>query len=606
MVPSEMKRIPTVVLAISLLPFGTARSDEEESSDDLLARIEMVPDGKSGLNESEQSYIEEVLKHEKEAIPRLVAELSNPDENVAEIAAAALADCTHIDEKYLPQIIIGLDRGIGWLPSALGKIENALAAKESVKRYLSADSSPHNQEANAVRNQGSRAIPFIIQAASTNGGKDSKVYGLLGYVLGEMESADRKNAAAALLLILDDGRASDDFLSGILTLIGHLEEDGLGVEEKLEELRKSRPVLGKDIDRALIGIHSSQSGRIYAGILRENPDHLVLRDISEVGEPANDAGEEVAKLLNHTDWEIRRAAARTIGFIGYEEAIPKLISLLDDPGDVVINRISAESLGRLHAKSAEDALTKTAATHWHPFVRATAETALSHVRSSKPYELKFHPDNFAFEFFDFDHFQTENTPPDTHAGIVEPLELKIYRSTGPERVFEKLSYPSEIVSYGANDEEEQRDAKGEDGIIEVHEGNIQENREPITQTPNVALRVDGGWLGGSSRGEWGGELVFLADDGTHQYVNHENTSDLFTLGTKRVAVGGLAHLTMNSGMIYELTRGADSKWKATPWRALPGAPGSSEKTESGKILISTYGGGDVVLSEDGSFRMAAD
>jgi len=602
----RMRPFTAAVLAACLLPLATARCEEKETLDALLARIEKVPDDSNGLGDEEQAYIAKLLEHEQEAIPRLVTLLAHPDENVAELAAATLRDCKHIDPEYLPQIIAGLDRGIGWLPGALGKMDSDEAAKEAVKRYLAADSSPQNQEAYAVRLQGARAIPFLIEAAKADGGKDSQVYYLLGYALGEMDPDERAKAIPALKGMLEDKQTSEALAKGTLAMIGYLGEQGLVLEPDLVALRRSNATLTENIDFALIGLRSPLSGKIYAEMLKKDPDRLILRDLAEVGKPARDAGEEVTKLLGHPDWHTRRAAARALGFIGYDPATPQLIALLGDERDVQMNWIAAQSLGRLNAKSAEDALTAAAAKHWHPTVRKEAEIALSHLKSPAPYESQFHVKNFPLEFFRYDDFEIDTEPPPKiPQAVKEPAESKLYVATSPKRI-KKLSYKSEIVSYGAKDEAEQREEKGPDGIIVVNQGNIVEHRKPITQVPDVALRVDGGWLAGSDRGEWGGELVFITDGGKPHPVLSVNIHDLYALGKRYIAICGLAHMTSNDGMVYELTRGADAKWTATPWRSLPGAPQASAKTKSGEIFISTIQGGDILLSEDGTFRMAPE
>lgn len=602
----QMRAIAAAILATCLHPLVLARSEEPETLDALISRIDKVPDDSSGLGQEEQDYIAKLHKHGTEAIPRLVALLTHPDKEVAELAAAALGDYEHIDAKYFPEIVAGLDRDIGWLVRALGRIETNEAAKEAVARYLAAETSPQNQEVYAVELQGARAIPFIMAAAKANNGKDAKVYYLLGYVLGEMPPDKRMKAAPALKEMLDDEQSSDALSAGILSMIRHLGELGQILEPELLALRSSKPALKEHVDFALVGIRSPHSGQIYAEILKKEPDPLVMRDIAENGRAARDAGPEVAKFLGHSDWDMRRAAARTLGFIGYDPATPQLIALLNDEKDVQINWIAAQSLGRLQSKSAEDALTVAAKKHWHPAVRTEAEIALSHLKSAAPYESACHEKNFSLEFFRFDDFEMDTEPPpEIPLAIKEPSEVKLYRSTSPTQI-EKLSYQSEIVSFGANDEDQQREEKGEKGIIEVNEGNMVQHRKAITQIPDVALRVEGGWLVGSDRGEWGGELVFIADDGKRQPVLSGNIHDLYTVGKKCIALGGLAHLSSNQGMVYELTLGRDSKWTAEPWRALPGAPRSSAKTKSGEIFISSTRGGNIFLSEDGTFRMAPD
>ena len=61
---------------------------------------------------------------------------------------------------------------------------------------------------------------------------------------------------------------------------------------------------------------------------------------------------------------------------------------------------------------------------------------------------------------------------------------------------------------------------------------------------------------------------------------------------------------MNSGMIFKLQRGENGQWVSIPWINLPGAPKTSWYVETGELLINTYGGGSLLLSNDDSFRMA--
>jgi hypothetical protein len=277
--------------------------------------------------------------------------------------------------------------------------------------------------------------------------------------------------------------------------------------------------------------------------------------------------------------------------------------LLNEPTDVRLNWVAAESLGRLGEPSAVHALKETAANHWHRAVRDTAKKALEHIASSKPYESRWHEDNFPFEYFEYNYWGIESPPANKDDFLQEPPESKLYKSTSPKKI-KGLSYETEIISYGAGDEEEQRAAKGEGAIVVVNEENMVVYRTPIEQVPDVALRVEGGWLVGGDRGEWGGELVFVADDGQRTFVLKENVNDLFKLGDRLIAVTGLSHITLNDGLVYEVKSFERGRWFCELWRALPGAPRSCGKLPSGDIFISTSGGGDVILSQDGTFTMA--
>ncbi len=70
------------------------------------------------------------------AVPQLVALLADSDDAVANIAAVGLRDADTIDPIFLPQVRAGLDRRLGWLAPALGRMPSDAAAREAVARLL--------------------------------------------------------------------------------------------------------------------------------------------------------------------------------------------------------------------------------------------------------------------------------------------------------------------------------------------------------------------------------------------------------------------------------------------------------------------------------------
>ena len=94
-------------------------------------------------------------------------------------------------------------------------------------------------------------------------------------------------------------------------------------------------------------------------------------------------------------------------------------------------------------------------------------------------------------------------------GDIEESSSKKLRYGTSKKKLESLSYKSEIIGYGVSDEEEQKQKAAGKDIVEVTPGNMVRHVESIDQVPGIALRAANGWLAGSSRGEWGGELVFV-------------------------------------------------------------------------------------------------
>ncbi len=387
-----------------------------------------------------------------------------------------------------------------------------------------------------------------------------------------------------------------------LQVISYLGEPAKVIEEQLLKLRENEPVLIDSVNAALVGIKSQASGAIYADAISKAPDILMLRDIAELGINGIDAGSAVNRLLESDHSELRVFAARTLGFIEYIDSAPLLIQLLNDEIDVLLNFVAAESLGRMKAKAAIPALNDVALNHWYPAVRNAASKAIKHITANKPYENKFHRNNFPSEYFNFNHMGIEFCEETNLKGVKEPIAQKLY-STNAQEKLNTLKYNTIILGYGAGDEEEQL-AEDPDAIIEVNQSNIVEYRNKIEQIPEVALRVNGGWLTGSSRGEWGGELVFISDSGEQSLVLEDNIEDIYILGTRYITTAGLAHMSSNNGRIYELYTNKYNKWKSRPWLKLPGTPRTSWFVETGELLINTFGGGSILLSEKGIFRMA--
>jgi len=480
---------------------------------------------------------------------------------------------------------------------------NPQAIREMLQRYLSAEDPLRSEEAFRLRRLRDRVLPYLLEAAVAENGKNWRVYASLGYILSGLSTEARQEATPRLLEVLQDENASIYLADGVLTMIGCLGKPGLAIESELIEFRKSRPDLDNSTDRALIHLRSTQCGSIFAKRLAQRPSESTLRQAGAAGTAARDAGPEVVKLLNHPDWDIRLEATKTLGRIGYTEAAPALARLLNDPTDVHLNRMAAESLGRLGATSAVDALKETAAHHWHPEVREEAKIALGHIVSSKPYASKSRANDPFLELLGNDYWGIKSPKVKSVELVQEPLESKLYKSAAPAKMRE-LSYRRESIWTGPSDRKTQKTAREYGATITVNDDGLATYRKPVEQVPDVALRVENGWLVGSDRGEWGGELVFVGDDGQRTNVRQGNVDDLFDLGGKYIAITGLSHLTINYGRVYQVESSESGQWSCKLWRTLPGAPRSCGKLPSGEIFISTSGGGDIILSQDGTFRMA--
>jgi len=283
-----------------------------------------------------------------------------------------------------------------------------------------------------------------------------------------------------------------------------------------------------------------------------------------------------------------------------------LIATLDDPFDVRLAWASAESLGRLGDARAVPALERIAQQHWYPAVRDTAARASASLKARTPYVGKH-------DFAQTHHFPTTflafTTMGDGIANcrkpLVAPVESHERRLASPKDAggLANLAYPALLASQGMPPPPP-LEPGFEREYARMRAENLRRLKAEPPILPDLAVRVDDGWFVASNRGEFGGELVFVGDDRKQQWLLSGNVEDVHVLGHHIIAIAGLAHLTGNAGAIYDIVRAPDGRWRATQWRILPGAPEASWPVATGELLIQVYGGGTVLVSADGSMRMA--
>jgi hypothetical protein len=529
--------------------------------------------------------------------------LADPDPAVAEMAAKSLHSYRMpIDAKYLPQVRAGLDRKLSWLPAVLGDIQSDEAAREAVARFLVSEDAPDNQEGFAVARAGARAIPFIVEAARCDRGcgKDDIFY--LGAALADM-GPERAAAAPGLLAIAQDPTASEEKVAGALSLLSDLGRDAASTESALVALKQRWPSRAQQIDNALIAMHSPRAGAIFAERLGDQPDMLQLRDLAAVGPAARDAGPAVVALLSNPDPEVRLAAARAVGFIGYTPAVDPLTAMLDDPFDVRASWAAAESLGRLRDPRALPALERAAHSHWYPAVRETAARAATSLRSKSKFVGKDENlDHFPSTFFAFWNIGEDVPACETPSAVpASQLPYRKLTSEHDRNALAKLAYAAILRSDGPTPPPPPELAAQAEKMAAEHAHWLASQPDIV---PSVGIRIGNGWLVGSNRGEFGGELIYVGDDGKQQQVVGENVVDLHVLGKRTVLVAGLAHLGFNGGALHEIARAPDGTMRSTIWRILPGAPRAAWLTDSGELLVRLNRAGTVLVSPDGSMRMA--
>ena len=550
---------------------------------DLIARIPKVARGKSGIGAEERALAKKILPYGPRAVPYLLPLLKSDKPGTAELTGFILSDIDGLTERDLDALTEARLRGNGWVPRAIGRIGTPRAIRLLIED-LEKDPEPasNSQVVFAlVAAGGKAAVPLAKRFA------DSKPIGHalssgIGHIFREMgESA--ASAVDPLIAIVVDRAGNLQNRKDAAVALGCIGPVARRAVPALKRLTAADPTDFADaVEAAIVEMRVPEAAPIHVARLRKKPDMRALRDLAELGENGREAGPVLVDLLASHDPEIRVGAARALGFIGYAGSEIPLTKVLDDPDDWRLPYVAAESLGRLHARRAVPGLEKLAAGHWYPPVRQAARSAIERIRAKDRKDTREPRSNFAFEFFAYED-----------VGVREPVNRRPGKPGETLPAFVKavdqlnaaelatLSYDVEIIGYDA------------DG-------------RHVTRTksrPDCGLKLPGGYLLGSDRGEWGGELVFLDDKSRATRLIVKNTRGVYRMPFGIVAVCGLAHLTINDGALFLVAVPPRGEPRASLWKSLPGAPSRSGMLSDGNLYIACQGG-DIVVTPDGRMMMA--
>lgn len=538
----------------------------------LLQRIPDVASDDAGMSAGEVALAKDIQNFAATAIPHVIALLDSNEPRIRAFAGYVLRDIQGLTEENLDALIAARKRGDGWIPPAIARIGSPRAIQFLVDD-LRVRPESETQVTYALKLAGTRAAVPIARVFESPDPVSEELARAICSVLHSMAS----DATPALDVLLARARlAQSPVETRVLAIreIGCIGRAAGPAVPTLKAMAASEPDrLGKAVNAAILAIGSPEAVPLLVTALRDRPSVILLRDIAEMGDNARNAGPAVVALLTGSKREVRLAAARTLGFIGYDGASTPLAKLLEDKDDWRVVYVAAESLGRLRAAAALPALEKVATTHWYPPVRDSARRAASAIRGSAQYPDPHSNQNFASNYFKYRNIRGPHSgtpPPFTRSSNeLSPTELS------------SLAYDAGNMWYG--------------------QGGV--SNPPPRQTPDVGLKTGSGFLVGSSRGEWGGELMYL--DGTSAPIRllDENITGIHRLPVGIVVVTGLAHGMDNDGALYLAKLVGPGKYEVSRWKTLPGAPHASGLMGDGSLFVSCLGG-DIVLKADGSLEMA--
>ena len=554
---------------------------------------------KYGMSRVDSSIAKATRSLDSDVTEMLVQLLKHRSFGVRRLAGYTLQGVNQIDPKYLTDIKGAIDT-TPWLVRALGRVSSPEAAYEAVKRYSVSSSAPHNGEAYAVKLSRERAVPFIMDFIRCKADCPENYVYNFGVLISELE-VEKSSLVQALKEVISDASITDQAIMGAIDILAFMENDALSAEPFLTRLLEEKPELEQTLNRAFIRIGTDRGIELLIDAIEKEPTPYMVFELAKYGHRAKSAAPVLLELLKLESFELKRVIVRTLGLLGNLIAEEHLISMLNNDNDVVISIFAAQSLAVLKSKKALAPLALIQDSHWYPPVRMAAKDAIEMIN-----EHASVPENMSnirsYYSLTQSEYLTQNICNNVPLTKLEELNsVKLYQTNHLDDL-KRLSYDTHVLSYGASDETNQILSGKE--VIEVTPENIIEHKTSLEQVPDLALRVDGGWLVGSNRGEWGGELVFIGDDGAKVRVLSANIEDIYQLGDEIIATTGLAHLGSNSGMIFKLFYDKNSGWTAQEWIKLPGSPQSSWFVETRELLINVLRGGSILLSKDGTMRIA--
>jgi HEAT repeat protein len=485
----------------------------------LVQRLKATASQEIGITKEEQEVAKELQNVGAEAIPLLLPLLNDDNAAIRQLTAYTLRDIDGLTDEHLDALIAACRRGEGWIPPAIARIGTPRAVNFLIEELVRKRET-QNQLTWAIEMLGSKAVPGLVRVYQNQTQWDEDLDQTMQSVMRRL-GAKAASAVDPLFALATDNTQPAAKRRRAIIALGLIGEPAQAAVMRLQQQRdyfelSSDSDLKKAVDDAVVRLGASEAVPILTRALKESPESwrtvLVMRDIAALSERGVKAGPAVIKYLNVAEWELRVAAARTLGYIKYRAAGRDLAVVLKSKEDWRLALCAAESLGRLKDERAVASLEAISKNHWHPRVRQAAEHAISGMRGVDA--------------------KTENST----------------ESPSPIETF---------FDYENLDDE----------IDSLQEADVPLLRFPVAVSPSERLVVENGHFIATDNGEWGGETKFIDSREHAHLVVSENTQALYRTTTGALAVAGLAHMDSNKGAVYKLSKRADDSWAGEKWRA---------------------------------------
>ncbi|TMP35301.1 HEAT repeat domain-containing protein [Pseudoalteromonas rubra] len=574
-----------------------ANAEECNTVDECIALIPETQEKARGSGTVDDSVRDKLKSFGRKALLPLAKLTGEDDPNRRKVADSLIGDIKDLnanDFSVVQRVIqnnIELDGSGGWSYGALGYVRGDEAGRylvSELKRVQSAS----NQIGTAFSRFGLDGIPYLIEGLrcfDSCSEEEFKGFREVFYNYQRWTKISDDKSAKQLFSLATNEKIDLHARRTALSIIGYI----TGNPQIAIQIHQYAEKNIEFSDSALMSLQNMKSpfgarllvrklNREKTGPAGFDSNLMVFRDLSEMGQAANSVGGDVMAYLNSESWEDRIHSSVTLGYIGYHQAIPELLQRISNEVDWQQAYAAIKALHLLADHATIPHIKTVAKTHWYKPLREYAQKTVVSMQARKALKSKYHPDNFASEFLDYQQLSEENHTCDKtdYAMVSEPVEVKQYG--GREKKLESFQYKNPMC---------------------ISKAYSDYCASPMSfVVPSLAVRFGGKWLTGANRGEWGGELVVFADNETTETVLNENIEDIYVLGEYAYVITGLAHMLLNNGLIYRLEH-TDAGYNIKPFYRLPGAPITSWKINKESVLINTVSG-SVVFHPKKGLRMA--
>jgi HEAT repeat protein len=516
-----------------------------------------------------------------DALPPLTALLEHRHPQVRESAAYALGFFGEAAKPAIPALIRAVKKKVSWAVWALGLTKDASVLPTLKQVLLRGDMGM----VSVLGDFGEAGVAVLVEVLEDRK-TSTKVLRIL---LDEFDSRTGAPPVTApvvprLVAVLADARRPP--LARRVAILW-LENIGPAASEAIPELRKVRETSGDEPlrDAASHALAAMGDGDVVANLIRalDKRDGVdrgsVLAFLGRLGPAATPAIPRLSEMLRTAeDWKDRERAADALGWTRSPEAVPVLLEALGDLSwRVQYEAVTA--LGRVGSGEALPMLAAVRQEHWFGPVRRAAARAIEAIELAGRAPRPMHYSQGVFKAR-WAAWEGREASPEERCWDAEARQWRVRKG---ERwlTLKPVDRPRQLDTFQNFPFPELRSAQ-----TSFH-------------------RVEGGWLMGVDKGEFGGGLWFLGEDGSRTPIletEEESVLGFAELPGRLLAFTGMSHMGLNEGFAYTLTREGDGTWTLHRLVQLPGFP-KAWRIDADITLVVATGSGVVELAYTGVQRM---